>query len=422
MCLGNVPLSLQEIIALLGRGHLANCQLIHNKAFSNSSIGIPSASDQGSAAIAPPMSLIKESKPDTSCADAPTNEASLSNSSASEKDTPASPSSQENLNKLLGMLMSHVYVLLPSVFSPEACEVGVWLKTGNLSKKKGKGKLEQNDENREKLLEDGLIAALTLDPIILGASGESNLFYKWADEIVGLMTEGCDEQKDQDVARFLMNGGSGEWPAWLVHGCNADKQLPLGLILLAGFEMSINSKRQRLAIGNVMVHIGGETSLHTVWNSHPGSSDYGVSTVPAGEIERVFRVRKMLMEGGKKVKSILSDEEWSELESRFKSFDGRFKVENIFVTPLQLIADSPLAQQSCQSLNSLSVEVFSKLFKSLSIGPQRKNHTHEECKTDDVDVVEDAALVSKKKKKSKPKKKVRVFILTHFVDAFDLHI
>lgn len=402
-----MPLSLEEITTLYQRQLTASQSFatkVDNKSSSNSSNEKPSSNQKSSATDESLKTPMKESKPDTNCASTDAN--------ASAKEASASPSAQGKLTKLLSMLMSHVYTLLPSAFSAEVNEVEVWLKTGNPSSKKKRGKIEQRDENRATALGVGQVAALALDPTIVGVSGESNLFYNLADKIVGLTSKGSEEVKGDGAERFLMSVGDGAsmWPAWLTSSCADQQQVPVGLLLLAGFEMSIKAAHQRstdgsngnVDVGDVMVHIAGESSLHQVWSQHSSSTASGAAVQLSGEIEQVFRVRKTLIDSGKKVKPLVSSQEWSELASSFKRGEGSFKPDHLLATPLQWIVSSPSAGKQCQIWNALMMEMFSKLVNGM-----RKKQ--EEGNNEGADMTgETLTSPSKKKKKKSNKKKVSI--------------
>lgn len=291
---------------------------------------------------------------------------------------------------------------------------------------RGKGK-----RGRKQPYNGDTIAALTLDPSILGSPGGSSLFYNLADKIVDLIAK--ERGVEGNTLGFLMQG-DGSWPTWMILGNdeNEESKQMLGIFLLAGFQMSIENSYQRwvdkhmesglvstVKVGDILLSIGGEQALHTLWQWSPQNT--GAASVEADadakmseEIERIFRIKKSYAEdknSAEKMLALLSREEIAQLEANFQ-FEGNLKAENLLVTPLPCILSCSPATQVCQNWNRLNMGVWSKMARSLSNGggggSGKKNQKQEGSllALEDIESLGDVPMSPNKKKKKKNKKKV----------------
>jgi hypothetical protein len=303
--------------------------------------------------------------------------------------------------QLIDTLISHVYAILPSSFASEVTEVERWFEgVSSNGKKKQK---EPQRENTTVVLNEK-VAALTLDPSVF--DGGTNVLYKLADKIVGLMGKGLPSSDE----RFLMSLDDG-WPSWLSSvDSKEEKKVTFGLVLLAAFENSIHASYQRsLAketenVGEVMLHMGGESSIITLrnLNSIDSTESNAVAKVD-GELRRIFRLRKMLIENGEKFTALAPHEEWNELESNVKSGEGPFRPEHLLTIPLRWIVSSSSASENW---NELMMGMWVKLAKGMSAGGLKKNQKIEEGKMEDIESIGETLASPSKKKKKKHKKKV----------------
>ena len=323
----------------------------------------------------------------------------------------------EKLPGLLNSLISHIYALLPAALS-EVYKVEQYLQGGDSKEN------ENNQKDDKKLRIDGQlqVGALALDPAILDVVKGSCPFYNFADKIVDLMNGDVDGKNDVNVSGKFLNdvpGSKSIWPNWLISigDKNTDRSTFLGLILLAGIEMSIRASHQRSLEdfvanehanrGDVMVHIGGESSLHTVWHlTHKNSSQSNATTQLVQKIEQIFRVRKMIIEdGGKKIRALVSPEEWGQFESTFQGMEGlSFKVENLLTIPIKWFMSS--SGEVHQNWTTLMIKIWSQIINSISDGRQKNNHKYEEGNVEDSDIIGAVIPAPTKKKKKKHKKKV----------------
>jgi hypothetical protein len=240
------------------------------------------------------------------------------------------------------------------------------------------------------------------------------VFYNLADKIIGLLKEEDDEEKGDGAERFLTHAPSDTtesmWPAWLVQCSSKEqKQMNLALILLAGFEMSITASHQRSipTVGDVMVHIGGESSLHKVWTLNPSSEKSDAASKLAKEVEQIFLFRTLLMEDGEKLRTLVSGDEWSQFESSFVDLDGAFKVEHVLFTPLQWLLSSSSAGESCRDWKNSINGIWSKIAGNLLYGECKTNdQKREDGRVEDLDIDGDTLASPTRKKKKKSKKKV----------------
>ena len=407
-----VPLSLEEITALYDK-HLSASPLI----VSNGSTSKSPPSNGKAVDGEDPEKMVKESTNPVDLSDAQPDVATLLQGGNVNVDELRAPSSQGGvtISKLLNMLLSHVYALLPAAFSPEVGQVEKLLvgsSDDGGEKKNNKGQSEDSSEKGkvEARLSyaDCSVAALSLDPGTFRTEGDNILFYNLVDKIMGLLVkdEADKEQGKAEEGKFLSQTVESEsiWPSWLVNNYTAKTQVPLGLILLAGFEMSINSSYGRSLNElpqNVMLHIGGESTLHKVWGEQ---SDRADAAKIAEKIERVFCVRKMLMEKEEKVASLVSKEEWSHLESNIHSDEGTLKGEHLLAIPMQWLALASSVKERCVAWNASMADMWSKLVKNILSERQEQIQKQEEEMIEDFNNVEEsAAPIKKKKKKSKKK-------------------
>ena len=316
----------------------------------------------------------------------------------------------EKIAKLLNMLLSHVYALLPTALSSEVGLVEKFLKGSHGKKKK------QKEQGHDAILPscDGPLVAISLDPAILGTGGGSSLFVNLADKIVGQV----DATEDAGKLRYLMDLPKDKlWPHWLLS--NRESKTSLGLILLAGFEMSIFKSYQRSLTKkpqHVMLHFGLDSALHTLLQLNPTASDTQATKL-VDEVERVFRLRKMLMEDdGEKFISLVSSEEWSTLDTNVKiNFEGTIKAEHLLMAPFQWIITTSSAGEFLGDWNSLIVDMWSKIGDSLSDEGQKKSQKYEEdVLIEDIENIGETPFSAKKKKK---KQKKKVGVLCHLLSS-----
>eukprot|EP00804_Cyclotella_cryptica_P031345 CCRYP_012178-RD/>CCRYP_012178-RD protein AED:0.20 eAED:0.20 QI:426/1/1/1/0/0/2/1809/530 len=375
----------------------------------------------------------------------------------------SSPSSggdggEDNLSNLLSVLISHVYAILPASFSNDADEVRKMIngdvtsigKSPTQDKKDATASSSSCSSDNNRLSHEG-VAALTLDPSTLGTSGESNLFYNLADQIVSLIgtkssSSGTGEENGEEaegekdapsVPRFLTEQSSrdcGLWPRWMDLSSKDEdgdlqqqKMTSLGILLLAGFEMSIEASYQRwlkriggqrqqqqtstLQVGEVMVHMGEESALHTVWQSSSSesnilpASELNEDTKLMEDIERIFCFRKTLAEDGDKVLTLLSPEDLTQLESNFQNREAALKAEHLLMTPLQWILSSSSAVLLCLSLNNVMMGIWTKTRSLLAGGGKGSQKEEGTSLMEDVESIGEVFMSQSKKQKKKKKKK-----------------
>ncbi|KAL3778396.1 hypothetical protein HJC23_011511 [Cyclotella cryptica] len=372
---------------------------------------------------------------------------------------------EDNLSNLLNLLISHVYAILPASFSNDADEVRKMIngdvtsngKSPTQDKKDATASSSSCNSNNDSL-NNGGVAALTLDPSTLGTSGESNLFCNLADQIVSLMgtnsSSGTGEENGEEaqgekdaptVPRFLTEQSSrdcGLWPRWIDLSSKDEdgdlqqkKKTSLGILLLAGFEMSIEASYQRwlrrnggqrqqqqtstLQVGEVMFHMGEESALHTVWQSSSSesnilpASELNADTKLTEDIEQIFRFRKTLAEDGDKVLTLLSPEDLTQLESNFQNREAALKAEHLLMTPLQWILSSSSAVLLCLSLNDVMMGIWTKTRSLLAGGGKGSQKEEGTSLMEDVESIGEVFMSQSKKQKKKKKKKHKRKPLSH---------
>ena len=390
-----MPLSLEEITALYHKYSTANRSIVGNR-----SANKPPSSNGKDLDSKSPEKMVKQSFNAADLPDAQPDAATFLQGGDANVNELGEPSFQggSTISKLLDMLMSYVHASLPAAFSPEVGQVEKLLMgsiNDGVDNRKNKG---NNEDLRDENIDEGILSldgcpvvALSLGPDSLKTEGDNMLFYKLADKIIRLMASGAEnEERGKAEEKFLQQTVESDsiWPTWLNDNYTANAQVPLGLILLAGFELSINSSYGRSLAElpqNIKLHIGGESPLQT-------------------KIERLFCVRQMLMADEEKVVSLVSKKEWSQLESSINIAKGTFKGEHLLTLPLQWIALASPVQERCEAWNASLAEIWSKMAKNRSSGVCEKiRQQEEEIIKDLINAEELTAPVKKKKKKSKKK-------------------
>jgi len=303
--------------------------------------------------------------------------------------------------KILNSLLSNVRVALTSSLSKNVFDLGRLISgeyDGQInSQETGANGMKGN---RERCSEEGIdekyyfpeggregVEALTLDPSFL--EKESVQLYKLADEALRILesstcltVNSCEEETAGAIqkGREMSVNGEGflsdyaltaheesslQWPSWMLPLCSKDaggtNQIPLALLLLAGFDFSINASYQQW-----LTH--RERRFPT---SHRGKFDEELQPIDSfRSCDRESRLREgllkmhqvgsLLSSNNSRIISLLSEDDYTKAKQLFHVDTPEIDLYDVIASPL--LSFSTQMGTVNQSWN----ETINKIFRSLN--------------------------------------------------------
>ena len=387
-----------------------------------------------------------------------------------------------SLAMLLGIFMGHVRALLPASFSSEASEIDKTLKrSGSLSELRViddeiDAKSRNDIPDKSSSYGDGM-KALVLDPSYLDGNRGSDSFFKLADKLIGLVRscgKGGNAGNEGDSfdncflsgkSKILINSSARSWPNWmLIFSDGPDKRnpIPLAVILLAGFELSIEASYERWLQKNSDEHAVNSKDPMLQTEIEPAVIPSSSPTEPKAltgrfssksdicllhndilcdyestmreEIARILLISRNLSSHYEQIHPLICTNELREIEKLCHGFDrASLKFEYLLAPPFIWFTSSPGAVELDHTWNKMVTNIFPKMrakfddvsssditrngkgtdTNEISTNPETAvseiNSTEQGvCKTSSINENKSHPARSNSQKKSKKKKKKKV--------------
>ena len=335
---------------------------------------------------------------------------STSSSGEEEKESVAN-------NDVLDVLIGHVHALFPLSFSKNVSDLEQLLNSHHHDQRKvlgGDVKVSKGDEfqlesswgqEEEEEEEGAVMKALVLDPSFLVPGADS--FYKLVNDAFLLAHAGrraCDGEKEPSttvitgvedgidvdsmghaflsdklpIARKGCDSSTRFWPSWMVlfsDGDGCGRPIPLDLLLLAGFDFSIESSYRRwlekqndgmtpAAVDAVATGTSSSANNDDLWQPFDNFTSSDCDLDLTREIARMYQVRTGLSSHNERILSLVPKDDLTEVQSIICSAEESmtFKIDHLLAAPLTWFTASSLKRGSRlgHEWNTLMKNILSK--------------------------------------------------------------